>query len=192
MANKPRPIYYDTETTGIRNDKDRIIELAAYDPIENRTFCHLINPGMPIPKEATAIHNISDEMGAPAPSLQRIVCDRGRPVELLEHFAIGDNRHVRIDQRCPAQPGALDHRDVLVVQQLKQAERIEVAAGGPEHALDRLRIIAGRPFLPALEDAHRWFGIQIRGGQAGRCNGAAVTRADDDKIVAGLPLFPGC
>ena len=51
MANKPRPIYYDTETTGIRNDKDRIIELAAYDPIENRTFCHLINPGMPIPKE---------------------------------------------------------------------------------------------------------------------------------------------
>jgi DNA polymerase III subunit epsilon len=72
MAKQPRPIYYDTETTGIRNDKDRIIELAAYDPIENRTFCELINPGMPIPKEATAIHNISDEMVANALSFKEV------------------------------------------------------------------------------------------------------------------------
>ncbi|MES2122502.1 MAG: DUF3820 family protein [Chlamydiota bacterium] len=64
MAKNLRPIYYDTETTGIRNDKDRIIELAAYDPVEKRTFCELINPGMPIPKEATAVHHITDEMVA--------------------------------------------------------------------------------------------------------------------------------
>src|ERR1700690_4450971 len=72
MAKALRPIYYDTETTGVRNDKDRIIELAAYDPIENRTFCHLINPGIPIPKEATAIHHISDEMVATAPSFKEV------------------------------------------------------------------------------------------------------------------------
>ncbi len=71
MSKQPlRPIYYDTETTGVRNDKDRIIELAAYDPVENRTFCKLINPGCPIPKEATAIHHISDEMVADAPTFK--------------------------------------------------------------------------------------------------------------------------
>jgi DNA polymerase III subunit epsilon len=72
MAKKLRPIYYDTETTGVRNDKDRIIELAAYDPVDNRTFCQLINPGVPIPKEATAIHHISDEMVATAPSFKEV------------------------------------------------------------------------------------------------------------------------
>lgn len=55
-------IYYDTETTGVKSDKDRIIELAAYDPVGDRTFCQFINPGCPIPKEATAIHNITDAM----------------------------------------------------------------------------------------------------------------------------------
>lgn len=57
-----RPIYYDTETTGVKSDKDRIIELAAYDPVEDRSFCHLINPGCPIPPEASAVHHITDEM----------------------------------------------------------------------------------------------------------------------------------
>ena len=66
------PIYYDTETTGIRNDKDRIIELAAFDPIHNRTFCKLIHPGVPIPPEATAIHHISDEMVQEAPPFKVI------------------------------------------------------------------------------------------------------------------------
>ncbi len=69
---KYRPIYYDTETTGVRSDKDRIIELAAYDPVEERTFVRLINPGMSIPLEATAIHNITNEMVREAPSFRVI------------------------------------------------------------------------------------------------------------------------
>lgn len=72
MKKELRPIYYDTETTGIRSEKDRIIELAAYDPVEERTFCLLINPGIPIPKEATAIHHISDEMVKEAPDFKTI------------------------------------------------------------------------------------------------------------------------
>jgi DNA polymerase III subunit epsilon len=72
MTKPLRPIYYDTETTGVRNEKDRIIELAAFDPVENRTFCRFINPGSPIPPEATAIHHITDEMVANAPSFKEI------------------------------------------------------------------------------------------------------------------------
>ena len=67
-----RAIYYDTETTGIRTDKDRVIELAAYDPVRDRSFQRLINPGCPIPAEATAIHHITNEMVAESPSFKEV------------------------------------------------------------------------------------------------------------------------
>lgn len=67
-----RPIYYDTETTGISPKKERIIEIAAYDPERNATFEELVNPKMPIPPEATAIHKISDEMVASSPEFSEI------------------------------------------------------------------------------------------------------------------------
>jgi DNA polymerase III subunit epsilon len=65
-----RTIYYDTETTGTRPDKDRITEIAAYDPDRNESYVQLINPGCPIPPECIAITNITDEMVANAPSFE--------------------------------------------------------------------------------------------------------------------------
>ncbi len=67
-----RAIYYDTETTGIKPDKDRIVEIAAYDPVRNLRFEKFVNPCCPIPAEATAIHHITDEMVASAPSFAQI------------------------------------------------------------------------------------------------------------------------
>lgn len=67
-----RPIFYDTETTGIRSDKDRIIEIAAFDPVRNCSFEKLINPQCSIPPEATAIHNITDEMVKDCPDFSQI------------------------------------------------------------------------------------------------------------------------
>ncbi|PJD94017.1 MAG: DNA polymerase III subunit epsilon [Parachlamydia sp.] len=78
-----KPLFYDTETTGVRADKDRVIELAVYDPETNRTFERLINPGVPIPPEATAIHHISDDMVAQAPSFAEII-------EEFKDFCAGD------------------------------------------------------------------------------------------------------
>lgn len=66
------PLYYDTETTGISPENDAIIELAVFDPVNNRTFCEFINPGRPIPKEASAIHHITDAMVENAPSFEVI------------------------------------------------------------------------------------------------------------------------
>ena len=64
---KKRPIYYDTETTGVKAGKDRIVEIAAFDPEQDRKFCTFVNPECPIPPEATAITNITDEMVKEAP-----------------------------------------------------------------------------------------------------------------------------
>ncbi len=67
-----RAIFYDTETTGMKSEKDNIIEIAAYDPLNDRSFERLVNPGRPIPPEATAIHHITNEMVSSAPSFHVI------------------------------------------------------------------------------------------------------------------------
>lgn len=68
-----RAIYYDTETTGVKPGKDRVIELAAYDPLNDKTFCTLIHPGCPIPAESTAVCNITDEMVKNAPPFAEVI-----------------------------------------------------------------------------------------------------------------------
>lgn len=67
-----RAIFYDTETTGIRTEKDRIIEIAAFDPERNLSFERLINPGIPIPAEATAIHKITNDMVSASASFAEV------------------------------------------------------------------------------------------------------------------------
>jgi DNA polymerase III epsilon subunit family exonuclease len=58
-------VAFDTETTGLNPEGDRIIELAVVKFrngkfIEQRSW--LLNPGMPINPLATAVHHITDEM----------------------------------------------------------------------------------------------------------------------------------
>lgn len=79
-----RPIYYDTETTGVKADDDRIIELAAYDPERKKNFVQLINPGRPIPAAASAVHHITDDMVAKEPSFSQIA-------ESFVEFCEGDS-----------------------------------------------------------------------------------------------------
>lgn len=69
------PIYFDTETTGVRSEQDRIVEIAAFDPTNQRTFVQLIHPQIPIPREASAIHRITDEMVAGAASFEKVGAD---------------------------------------------------------------------------------------------------------------------
>lgn len=57
-------VFFDIESTGISTSKDRIIELALLkvNPDQSKEFKKfLLNPGMPIPKEATKVHGITDE-----------------------------------------------------------------------------------------------------------------------------------
>ena len=58
-------VVFDIESTGVNARQDRIIELAAIrvDPDGTETSkCWLLNPGVPIPKETTEIHGITDEI----------------------------------------------------------------------------------------------------------------------------------
>jgi len=71
-----RPIiFFDLETTGTDHAKDRIVELAMVKLHPNGTRENMVkrvNPGIPIPKESTAIHGISDEDVKDAPSFRQI------------------------------------------------------------------------------------------------------------------------
>ncbi|MGA8224226.1 MAG: 3'-5' exonuclease [Candidatus Acidiferrales bacterium] len=65
----------DLETTGTWTDHDRIVEVAVLKvyPYGRRTKYHTrVNPKIPIPEEATAIHGISDADVRDAPSFKRI------------------------------------------------------------------------------------------------------------------------
>jgi len=69
-------VFFDLEATGISPLEDRIVDIAMIrrkpDGSED-SFCSLVNPGVPIPREATAIHHITDEMVAGAPTIKELV-----------------------------------------------------------------------------------------------------------------------
>jgi len=63
-------IIFDLETTGIDVSKDRIVEMyfiKIYPDGRKETKHHFINPGIPIPKEASDIHGITDDQVADKP-----------------------------------------------------------------------------------------------------------------------------
>jgi DNA polymerase-3 subunit epsilon len=70
-----RPIaFFDLETTGVNLSTDRIIEVAIIEILQDGTRQvkrKLLNPGIPIPPETTAIHGITDEMVKDAPSFKQ-------------------------------------------------------------------------------------------------------------------------
>lgn len=76
-------VVFDIESTGVSPRKDRIIELAAIKLMpdgEEISKCWLMNPGVPIPPETTAIHGISDEIVKDCPTF----ADKAK--EIFEFF----------------------------------------------------------------------------------------------------------
>lgn len=68
-------VVFDLETTGLATAEDKIVEVA-YEKIlpsgEIIAAVHRINPGRPIPSEASAIHGIYDADVAEAPSFAKL------------------------------------------------------------------------------------------------------------------------
>ena len=71
-------VFFDLETTGVNISQDRIVELSFVKQLpdggtESRTW--RINPGIPIPAQATAVHHISNADVADCPRFEDIAND---------------------------------------------------------------------------------------------------------------------
>jgi len=117
-------VVFDIESTGVNARQDRIIELAAIrvNPDGTETEkCWLLNPGVPIPPETTAIHGITDEIVRDCPTFAEAAaeieaffagCDLSGfnadrfDIPCLEeefsrtgrNFASGDRRHIDVQR----------------------------------------------------------------------------------------------
>jgi DNA polymerase-3 subunit epsilon len=137
-----KAIFYDTETTGLKAQKDRIIELAAYDPVEDRTYLTFINPGCSIPEEGIAIHGITDEMVKDAPSFADIALDFAKFCEgdtvLIAHNNDAFDVHF---MRAEYERAGIRFPDWRFMDSLKWARRYRPDL--PSHKLQGLREIYG-------------------------------------------------
>jgi DNA polymerase III epsilon subunit-like protein len=134
-------LFLGIETTGL-GVTDRIVEFGVVDDDGETVFSSLINPGIPIPAEATAIHGIMDQtvhcalgFDAVQAKLQLILAEDGTVVIYNADF---DSRFFPV--------GFLDNVDVLCAMQ-----RYNIATGR-RRKLERAAKAAGHSWSKA---AHR-------------------------------------
>lgn len=91
-----RPLaFIDLETTGINISLDKIVEIAIVKIMPNGTKLvkrKLINPLIPIPKSATDVHGITDEMVKEAPSFKQIANEVRQFIEGCDIGGYNSNR----------------------------------------------------------------------------------------------------
>ena len=74
-----RPIvFFDLETTGLQITKDRIVEISILKIFPNgnkESKTWLVNPTIPIPKEVTEIHGISNDKVKNEPTFKELASE---------------------------------------------------------------------------------------------------------------------
>lgn len=91
-----RPIvFFDLETTGIDTSRDRIVEISLVKVMpdgEEITKTRRINPEMPIPAEATAVHHITDEDVKDCPTFRQVAKSLAQFLEGCDFGGFNSNR----------------------------------------------------------------------------------------------------
>jgi len=91
-----RPIvFFDLETTGIDTARDRIVEISLVKVMpdgEEIVKTRRINPGIPIPAEATAIHHITDDDVKDCPHFAQIAKSLAQFLEGCDFGGFNSNR----------------------------------------------------------------------------------------------------
>jgi len=90
-------VFFDLETTGVNIATDRIVEISILKvqikgTEETRTY--RVNPEMPIPKQSSAIHGITDEDVRDAPTFKAIARELAR---FMEGCDIGGYNSIKFD-----------------------------------------------------------------------------------------------
>jgi DNA polymerase III subunit epsilon len=88
-------VFFDLETTGVNPNTDRIVEIAylkVYPNGNEETKTYRVNPGIPIPKEASDIHHITDEDVANCQSFKEIGKSIARDIEGCDLAGFNSNR----------------------------------------------------------------------------------------------------
>ena len=96
QLNLKRPlVFFDLETTGINISTDRIVEISYLkvypDGLEEAKTMR-INPGMPIPPEATAVHKITDADVAGCPTFKEVAASIAADIEGCDLAGYNSNR----------------------------------------------------------------------------------------------------
>lgn len=89
-------VFFDLETTGINPNTDRIVELSylkVYPNGNEEGKTLRVNPGIPIPPEATAIHHITDADVADCPTFKEIGKQLARDIEGCDLAGFNSNRY---------------------------------------------------------------------------------------------------
>lgn len=88
-------VFIDLETTGVDVVKDRIVEIAilkVYPDGREEMKVRRVNPEMPIPPEATAIHGISDEEVKSEPKFREIAKSLVKLIEGCDFAGFNSNK----------------------------------------------------------------------------------------------------
>jgi len=94
QLNKPLA-FIDLETTGVNLGSDRIVEIAIIKVLPDGTKSvkrKLINPEMPIPQTASAVHGITNEMVKDAPTFKQVAHELRQMLDGCDLAGYNSNR----------------------------------------------------------------------------------------------------
>ena len=145
-------VCFDCESTGLDVRKDSIIEIAASTFTFNKlldSFETLVDPRVPIPKESTKIHHITDDMVEGKPTIKEVLPEFLKLAE--KHIVVGHSIAFDIDivkesakkHSVPTKLGEKPFIDTLRLARLY--------GGSPVNSLEKLR----EHFNIPSEGAHR-------------------------------------
>lgn len=89
-------VIFDLETTGINPSQDRIVEISyikVYPNGKEETKTYRVNPGIPIPKEASDVHHITDADVADCPTFKVIGRQIANDIEGCDLAGFNSNRY---------------------------------------------------------------------------------------------------
>ena len=149
------PIFLDTETTGT-GQTDQIIQMGIVDARGETLFEALVNPGVPIPAESSAVNGITDDMVKDAlpwtkvwPDVEAVL--RGRVIGIYN--ADFDLRLLRQTNKAYGLPMTIETNQAFCVMKLFAAFYGEWNARNNGFKSQKLEF-AGRFFKIPLPNSH--------------------------------------